>query len=413
MSKDKEKQDWFRGIDINPFRFKRDRYLPFFDESADYNTNSKSYYDYLARINRILEVMKHFIIRLLDRDVKTKDTPTVSLKKEGDWIDNGEGNPPNNYDDDITLSANVKRSSGKETLILNENTYEVGNALSEKEDGLFSPDYTELLEEFEAGGGGTELDYSGQTEIRTYTNIQDTPFNISNGSKNKGGEEIHELWSPDYDNVLKVIDLRIGEINDLVDGINDRVDDVIENPPEYDFGYVHDTFLPKTNFYYNYHALDSIDTQLRPQFIFQLSSNFVNLSPGNQDIVVSFTPEIIHPENYEIEEVVFLAFNSTYSNIRDFEKGSYRIEETFGSQGGLVNGKRYHIRLATNFSDEKFQLGKAGRIFSVYPTIKNKHSGTSFTGWEIDGEKPTPLTAEDRENMEVMLRDVEVRVVNQ
>ena len=148
MSKDKEKKDWFRGIDINPFRFKRDSYLPFFDESADYNTNSKSYYDYLARINRILEVMKHFIVRLLDRDVKTKDTPTVSLKKEGDWIDNGEGNPPNNYDDDITLSAEVKRSEGKEEIILNDNLYEVGNSLLEKSDGLFSPDYTELMEEF-------------------------------------------------------------------------------------------------------------------------------------------------------------------------------------------------------------------------------------------------------------------------
>lgn len=235
MSKDKDKNNWFRGININPFNFKRNSYLPFFDESADYNTNSKSYYDYLARINRILEVMKHFIIRLLDRDVKTKDTPTVSLKKDGDWIDNGKGNYPNNYDDDITLSANVKRSKGKETLILNDNTYEVGNSLTEKADGLFTPDYKELMEEFEAGGGGTELDYSGQTETRTYTNIQPTPFNITNGSKNKGATEIHELWSPEYDNVLRAVDSRLGEINELIGGLEEKV----ENPPEIDFGYVH------------------------------------------------------------------------------------------------------------------------------------------------------------------------------
>lgn len=410
---DKDKNNWFGGINFNPFHFKRNSYLPHYDTGADYNTNSKSYYDYLSRINKILEMFKKFIIRLLNRDVKVKNTNSVNLKKEGDWINNGKGCPPDNYDDEIILSADVKRSKGKETLILNENEYVVGNALSEKQDGLFSPDYKELLEEFEAGGGGTELDYSGQSETRTYTNIQPTPFNIKNGSKNKGETDIHELWSPDYDNVLKVIDLRIGEINDLIDGLDNKVDDVIENPPEYDFGYVHNTLLPKTNFYYNYHALDSIDTKLYPQFLFQLSSELVNLSPGNRDIVVSFTPEIIHPENYEIEEVVFLAFNSTYSKINHFNNGTYKIEDTYGSLGELVNGKRYHIRLATNFNNEKFQLGKPTHIFGVYPTIKNKHSGTSFTGWKIDGEKPTPLTPEDRENMEVMLRDVEIRVVNQ
>lgn len=413
MSKDNDKNNWFRGININPFNFKRNSYLPFFDESADYNTNSKSYYDYLARINRILEVMKHFIIRLLDRDVKTKDTPTVSLKKEGDWIDNGKGNYPNNYDDDITLSANVKRSVGKETLILNDNSYEVGNALTEKDDGLFSPDYKALMEEFEAGGGGTELDYSGQTETRTYTNIQPTPFNITNGSKNKGGTEIHELWSPEYDNVLRAVDFRLGEINDLLDGLEEKV----ENPPEIDFGYVHDTFLPKTTFYYSYYDAtgELLSGFSQPLYTFKLPQTPVNLSEGNRDIIISFTPVVINPDKYEIEEVIFWGAGDLYTRIDYFRDGRSTPDTIYSSIGvgeNLVSGRRYHIRLSQNNSNDNFQFNVTFRHV-IHAVLKNKVTGASFKPWELDGDKPIPQTEEEMQNMEFYMKDVEIRVVNQ
>lgn len=41
--------------------------LPFYDDKADYNTNSKSYYDYLARFNGFLSDMVDYINDLADK----------------------------------------------------------------------------------------------------------------------------------------------------------------------------------------------------------------------------------------------------------------------------------------------------------------------------------------------------------
>ncbi|WDS60849.1 tail protein [Staphylococcus phage Huma] len=47
--------------DIRPFIDEiyktRERYTPFYDDRADYNTNSKSYYDYLSKLSRLIEVL--------------------------------------------------------------------------------------------------------------------------------------------------------------------------------------------------------------------------------------------------------------------------------------------------------------------------------------------------------------------
>ncbi len=47
--------------DIRPFLDEiyktRERYTPFYDDRADYNTNSKSYYDYISRLSKLIEVL--------------------------------------------------------------------------------------------------------------------------------------------------------------------------------------------------------------------------------------------------------------------------------------------------------------------------------------------------------------------
>jgi hypothetical protein len=51
----------------NP-RYRRGGYRePFYDDIADYNTNAKSYYDYLARFNGFLHDLVDFINDLADR----------------------------------------------------------------------------------------------------------------------------------------------------------------------------------------------------------------------------------------------------------------------------------------------------------------------------------------------------------
>lgn len=102
-------------------------FRPWYDDDADYNTNAKSYYDYLGfRISQ-LDAMIDAINKLLRRDVKTNQTNTVDLQKLGDW----------STDDIITLIANVKVSH--ETL----------NAIETRDDGLFVKDLKPLIDDLQ------------------------------------------------------------------------------------------------------------------------------------------------------------------------------------------------------------------------------------------------------------------------
>ena len=60
-------------------------FRPFYDDDADYNTNAKSYYDFLARFIRQLDYMITLMNKLLDQNIETLETNTVRLLKDGDW----------------------------------------------------------------------------------------------------------------------------------------------------------------------------------------------------------------------------------------------------------------------------------------------------------------------------------------
>lgn len=118
---------------------------PFYDEKADYNTNSKSYYDYLARFQRLLKVIVQAINRLLKRNIRVKDTNSIDLTKKGDWIDNLQG--CKTYDDIIELSADIIISKHVDTLHLVTRipALNIPNGSKILNDGLWSPDYMEAI----------------------------------------------------------------------------------------------------------------------------------------------------------------------------------------------------------------------------------------------------------------------------
>lgn len=102
-------------------------FRPWYDDDADYNTNAKSYYDYLGfRIGQLDEIIDA-INKLIKRNIKTNQTNTVDLQKLGDW----------SSDDIITLLANVKVSH--ETL----------NAIEIRDDGLFIKDLKPLINDLQ------------------------------------------------------------------------------------------------------------------------------------------------------------------------------------------------------------------------------------------------------------------------
>lgn len=151
-------------------------YEPWYDDTADYNTNAKSYYDYLARFNHLMSKMpKAFqdaINRALNRDVDVKNTDTVTLTKDGDW--KGSKDNPNGYDDLITLSASTH--------------------------------------------------FSDQTKTKQFKNLPPNGFTISNGSENYGG-----VWSPDYGDVLNAIDDEMGRLTAENQGLRKALQKLIDN----------------------------------------------------------------------------------------------------------------------------------------------------------------------------------------
>lgn len=111
-----------------------DSYLPWYDEYSDYNTNAKSYYDYLARYNRILKVLTDVVNHLLARDIDVLESETIKLEKIGSWIAEDECK---DLEDLIKLIGHVKVSKEKD------------NAIVIKSDGLYTKDLSKLIKDLE------------------------------------------------------------------------------------------------------------------------------------------------------------------------------------------------------------------------------------------------------------------------
>lgn len=157
-------------------------YLPHFSDKEDYNTNAKSYYDYLAKFNHFTFQMVEFINRLMDRNIAVKDSNTIQLIKHGDWLDNGDCGK---YDHIITLTAKVKRSKQVETINLDklsQKTHTLENAIKEKTDGIYSRDYTGVLNTLnkDVGNINNRLDEHEERLNNIDNSIKEINRNIEN-----------------------------------------------------------------------------------------------------------------------------------------------------------------------------------------------------------------------------------------
>lgn len=86
---------------------------PWYDDRRDYNTNAPSYYDYLANNNKVFETAVELVNKISNRDVKTKNTSSVTMEAEGDW---------KKLEDDKILSATVNVNSDNDNLLQHTDT---------------------------------------------------------------------------------------------------------------------------------------------------------------------------------------------------------------------------------------------------------------------------------------------------
>lgn len=114
----------------------RSVFQPWYDDKADYNTNAKSYYDYLARHVGDLDKFIEVINRLLARNVLVEDTNSIDLTKTGDMIEDGV----------VTLKAEAILSKYVQSLNLqNWVGSSAPNGIETREDGLYAPDYKSVI----------------------------------------------------------------------------------------------------------------------------------------------------------------------------------------------------------------------------------------------------------------------------
>ena len=107
------------GWHLSHFFGDKRHFIPWYDVEADYNTNAKSYYDYLGFRIAQLDAMLDAINFLLRKNIDVQDTNSVHMVKLGDWLKG---------DDLIKLESYVKLSQ------------DLTNALKDTPNGLYVKD---------------------------------------------------------------------------------------------------------------------------------------------------------------------------------------------------------------------------------------------------------------------------------
>lgn len=135
----------FGGLDYNRLPHISHRYSPYYDEQTDFQTNAKSYYDYLARFNASFKSIIDHVNNATGRgiEVNNDEYPVIELMKEGSWIDFDKENI-------ITLSAKLNIDEGSTTTKeIDGERITVRNGLKINPNGLYTPDVMTLLRSYD------------------------------------------------------------------------------------------------------------------------------------------------------------------------------------------------------------------------------------------------------------------------
>lgn len=181
---DENKLKHLSSWDGNAFINRYGSYAPWYDDKADYNTNAKSYYDYLTRINQYLKIIQEKINELIDRDIKFNDSNTVDFITLGKWLETSLL--------EITAKVNISPQNGEYTM---KNTrqkhFNTKNGILEKIDGIWSNDYAPVLDAIDDKLNSLQNQIDGDdTEVN---NLEDHVRPLFKGDLQKIRNEIKSL----------------------------------------------------------------------------------------------------------------------------------------------------------------------------------------------------------------------------
>ena len=114
--------------------FNHRRFAPWYDDRADYNTDAKSYYDYLARTNKLLDAISYLLNKVMYRDINVNSTDSIEMKQSNKWSDDNNA---------IQLYSNVKLTSKPHAV---ENALIIDSDDNGMSGGLYIPNFDKNLD---------------------------------------------------------------------------------------------------------------------------------------------------------------------------------------------------------------------------------------------------------------------------
>lgn len=193
----------------NPFSLEG-HWQPWYDDRRDYNTNAPSYYEYLANFNKLTKEITTLLNRVAARNVTTEDTNTVVMTKINDWIMNED----KTYSDVITLKSNVKLSRYVDEHDFDNRQFDLNNAITEQSDGLYSKDFTPLIEH-------TNTKIDTETKNRTQKD-EEINSRLTTEIRNVN-DRLTNAFSDTTPNPQEVVDARLGLNNATYNSIGDAI----------------------------------------------------------------------------------------------------------------------------------------------------------------------------------------------
>ena len=197
---------------------------PWYDDRRDYNTNAPTYYDYLSNFNHLIKSIVELLNRVARRNVKVEDTNCIDMTKINDWID--EGGACHSWHDDIILKADVILSTYQRAINFDGKDYQLLNAISCLNTGLYASDYLPLIQALADKLNQTIADNNDKfDDLQNQINqINQEITNIKNNINNIKGDITN--IKGDITNIKG----DITNINNRIDGLSGLVSATIQPP---------------------------------------------------------------------------------------------------------------------------------------------------------------------------------------
>ena len=206
-----EYDKYFNELLHNLRSFKKS-YLPSYNDLADYNTNSQSYYDYLAKFNKILSIMIEYINELMNRTVNVEDTETIDLTKLKDWKNCANLCPKTEKNTEILIKGDVIFSKENVTYqTLRSGTQTLNNATYNLK-GVFTPNFKKILDLFD-----NDINENLKKILKNIEDIKNH-YNEFLQFKRKTENDINEI-----NNKISVINNKLQKIENDINEINNKI----------------------------------------------------------------------------------------------------------------------------------------------------------------------------------------------